>query len=516
MANAGKKGDNSTIRVSVGSDEQPKVAQSVLSAARDAAENVRVIEVGPTGVSRLAPLVAVTYDGTTSLWTNPSPEVVREFVESLEDDDLPTDGAQAVVEHDPETSTLPVPESGPLAAGRRRTLGRCGWAAPATLNGDFVAETAREETDATLDRAMETMLLGRGRGDGHTDEPVSEGWRTVRNADGKPVVVINANGSDLMAHGDRTLLEGVPIEILDGALAVADCVEAEDIVVYLNETENLAAQRVQEAVDTIENTGIAKETLIEVVTGPDEYIAGEMTMALESMEGNDRLEARLRPPEPSEFGLYGRPTVIHTPRTLAQVRALLSDPDGFDADATDPGTRLMTVAGDGVSAPTTVELPTESSLAAATNAVGVDGFKMACVGGRFGGVTRSLDIPASAPALAGAHLGTDGVIELFDADNCALKLAGDRAKFARESNCGRCVPCREGAKQLVDLLRDIYDGSYEAGKLRELTRVVRESSICEFGQAAPRPITTVMNEFEREIAAHAEGRCPSGACNQGN
>lgn len=239
-------------------------------------------------------------------------------------------------------------------------------------------------------------------------------------------------------------------------------------------------------------------------------------MALESMEGNDRLEARLRPPEPTNFGLYGRPTIIHTPRTLTQVRALLATPEQFNRTATDPGTRLVTVAGDGVSAPTTVELSTESSLAKAAGAVNVDRFKMACVGGRFGGVTRSLDVPTSAPALTGAHLGTNGVVELFDTNTCALKLVGDRVKFARESNCGRCVPCREGSKQLVDLLREIYDGSYEASKLRELTRVIRESSVCEFGQAAPRPITTALNEFESEIAAHAEGRCPSGTCNRGS
>src|SRR5699024_8303336 len=117
--------------------------------------------------------------------------------------------------------------------------------------------------------------------------------------------------------------------------------------------------------------------------------------------------------------------------------------------AADPGTRLLTVTGDGMAGPTTVELATDTALA---EAVASSEYKMACVGGRFGGITRSLDVPASAPALTGAHLGTEGGIELFDGATCALEFAGSRAKFARERNCGRCVPCREGSKQLADLL----------------------------------------------------------------
>lgn len=354
-------------------------------------------------------------------------------------------------------------------------------------------------------------LLGRGRGDGHTDEPVTEGWTTARETDGEPVVVVNANESDSAVSGDRLLLESRPAEVLDGALAVAAVVGTSDVVVYLSEDDDLVAERVRNAAANVDT-----ETNLDVVAGPDRYIAGEMTMALESMEGAERLEARLRPPGPSEVGLHGRPTVIHTPRTLTQVRAFAADPEGVEPSAADPGSRLLTVTGDGVAGPTTVELATDTALAAAVAAASDDEYKMACVGGRFGGITRSLDVPASAPALAGARLGTEGGIELFDGATCALELAGSRAKFAREANCGRCVPCREGSKQLVDLLRDVYEGEYQPTELRELSRVVAESSTCEFGQAAPRPVTTAMDAFEREIAAHAEGRCPSGVCMESN
>ncbi len=496
-----------TVRVAVGSAAYDR-ARAVLEAAREAATDARIREVGPTGAAGLAPVVMVTADGRTAIHVRVAPAHARELVETLDDGELPTDGAHAVVEEGGEE--LPTPETGPLAGGRRRVLARCGWAEPSSLD-DALAERARENPADLFEGVAGAGLLGRGRGDGHTDEPVTEGWTTARETDGEPVVVVNANESDPAVSGDRLLLESRPADVLDGALAVAAVVDTSDVVVYLSEDDDLVAERVRNAAANVDT-----ETNLDVVAGPDRYIAGEMTMALESMEGAERLEARLRPPGPSEVGLHGRPTVIHTPRTLAQVRAFAADPEGVEPSAADPGSRLLTVTGDGVAGSTTIELATDTALAAAVAAASDEEYKMACVGGRFGGITRSLDVPASAPALAGARLGTEGGIELFDGATCALELAGSRAKFAREANCGRCVPCREGSKQLVDLLRDVYEGEYQPTELRELSRVVAESSTCEFGQAAPRPVTTAMDAFEREIAAHAEGRCPSGVCMESN
>lgn len=493
------------VRIAVGSAEYDR-ASAVLEAAREAAADVRVVETGPTGAAALAPVVLATADGRTAVHVNVSPDRARELVEALDDGEIPADDAHAVVESDEGMAT---PETGPLAIGQRRALARCGWTAPAALD-ESLAERARDEPEDLFEAVAGVGLLGRGRGDGHTDESIAEGWETARESDGETVVVVNGNESDPAVDGDRLLLESRPAEVLDGAQAVAAAVEATDVVVYLNEDDTLAAQRVREAVESVDAGG----TGIDVVAGPDSYIAGEMTMALEAMEGADRLEARLRPPGPSEIGLYGRPTIVHTPRTLAQIRAFATAPDEFETSAADPGTRLLTVTGDGVADPTTVELATDTALAAAV--ADGDEYKMACVGGRFGGITRSLDVPASAPALTGARLGTEGGIELFDGATCALEFAGSRAKFARERNCGRCVPCREGSKQLVELLRDVYDGEFQPSELRELSRVVAESSTCEFGQAAPRPVTTAMDAFEREIAAHAEGRCPSGVCTETN
>ncbi|WP_410765546.1 NADH-ubiquinone oxidoreductase-F iron-sulfur binding region domain-containing protein [Haloferax sp. DFSO60] len=514
--------DGAVVRVCTGSASLTP-ARAALTAARDEATSASVVEVGPIGIGDLDPLVLVTADATTAFHPNPSAEEVRELVRHVEDGDVSTDTAHAVVEHEPDPSLLPLPNDGPLAVGKRRILARAGWAVPDDTPGgadsetELVTERVRNDPDAAVERVRKVGLLGRGRGDGSTDEPVIEEWDRARDTHERtgddPVLVVNANESDVRNWTDRILFESVPAEVIDGALAVAELVGAEDVICYCNESDVLARERLQAAVDMLSER-LERSMRPQVIVGPDQYIAGEMTMALEAMEGNDRLEARLRPPTPAQHGLYGRPTVIHTPRTLAQIRELLLRPEAFDADDADPGTRLVTVSGD-VAAPSTVELSTSGSLSAIREVVTLAGpFKMACVGGQFGGLTRTLEYPPSAPALLGAGLGTEGAVELFSDSRCAVATAGKRARFAEDENCGRCVPCREGSVQLTTLLRNVYSGDYDDGALRELTRVMRTTSTCDFGRGAARPVTTAMDEFETEFYAHADGRCPSGECEE--
>ncbi|WP_137285643.1 NADH-ubiquinone oxidoreductase-F iron-sulfur binding region domain-containing protein [Halorussus salinisoli] len=506
---------------------EPERERRLLEAARTASDQTTVLEVGSTGVRALEPLVLVTCEGRTAYHVCPSAERVRSLVERADSGEVGADDARWVVEHDPDADALPTPSDGPLAVGARGVLGACGWTDPdGDATGARAATFARNDPERAFDRLCDVGVRGRGRGDASKDAPVADELETARETPGDPVVVVNANESDPRNDADRTLLAGAPATVLDGAIAVAAIVGADpsDVVVYANEGDNLARNRTRRAARTVvdalgrETNGDDGETNVDgtdtpqVVAGPSEYIAGEPTMALEALEGNDRLEARLRPPGPARHGLYGRPTVVHTPRTVAQIRRALLDPDAFDASDADPGTRVFTVTGD-VETPATIELPTGGSLAEVRDAVDADGgVEMACVGGQFGGFTRSLDHGASSVALAGADLGTAGVVELFGENRCPVATAGKRTRFASEENCGRCFPCREGSKQLLDLLRDVYDGSYEDDMIRELTRTMESSSLCYFGQSAARTVGTAVERFETEFEAHADGRCPSGVC----
>ena len=479
-------GDGAVLRYSTAGP--PELADAVADAGVTAAA------VGPSGVPAVEPLVSMTQGGQTTFHTRCSADEVRELTAGL-DGGLPTEDADAVVEHDPSATSLPVPDLAGLDAGSRHVTGGCGWRRPADPDDHEAAGGFTTPTVDAIEQVGET-LQGRGWGDWCQDEPLAETWATARRADGEATVVVNAHGTT----ADTLLLASSPFDALEGACATAKVVDADRVVVYVAETDGEAAARVREAADAYPGLPVT----VDVVTGPSTYRAAEPTMAIEAVEGNHRLEARLRPPGPAEVGIDGNPTVVHTARTLAQLAVTLR--------GTEPATRLVTVTGD-VADPVTVELPERDSLASAVEATTVEGsLKAACVGGRFGGLTASLEVPPDPTALTEAGLGTEGVVEVLADGRCVVEFVGRRAQFAADENCGRCVPCREGTTQLAELLRDLYDGRYDRAGIEELDRVMRTSSICTFGVDAGRPVRTAMAAFESEFEAHADGQCPAGAC----
>ncbi|GAB7021289.1 NADH-ubiquinone oxidoreductase-F iron-sulfur binding region domain-containing protein [Halostagnicola bangensis] len=494
-------------------------SSSIRTAASDATGDVPVVDVGSTGSTAIEPLLLATLEGETAFVPRCEPSDARTVTGALADGKLPRNDVKWVVEHDPETPILPVGGDSLLATGKRRVLEACGWVDP-TSEDDYLArgtvlssmpsETAGSTDESLLELVVDAGLRGRGRGDDASDEPVGDRWQTAIAADGEPVVVVNANEADHRVTVDSLLLRSDPFSVLDPAVAVAKQVGAPNVVVYVNESDDGVQRTTTVAAESVAAFD-GHDVSVEVVVGPDEYKAGEPTMALESLEGNDRLEARRRPPGPAEYGLHGRPTIIHTPRTFAQIRQLASDESVVGVDA-DPGTRLFDVSG-AVEARGIVELPTSATLETVLEAVETEKrMKVACVGGTFGGLTESLDVPANASGLESAGVGTNGAVELFGDDRCAVALAGRRAAFAREQNCGRCVPCREGSVQLTELLRAAYDDQDIVADARELARVMGRSSVCGFGRDAARPVTTALNRFESEFAAHTDGRCPAGEC----
>ncbi len=457
--------------------------------------DVPVAEVGPTGSESLAPLVTATSEGRTAFYPQCSPDQASDVAAALASGEIAERGAAAVSTHPPDAMALPRPGLGGLDVGDRRVLAGAGWRRPAdaddhAASGGFASPTVDEIRDVADD------IAGRGWGDFRHDQPVGAAWRMLSEDGDAPTVVVNAHGRG----ADAVLCASVPFEVLEGACHVARAVDGGEIVVYLPASDKLAAEQVREAAAAYPDPPAP----IDVATGPDVHRAAEPTMALEAIEGNHRLEARLTPPG-SVPTLHDTPALVHTARTVAQLAITLRTGDG-------PTTRIVTVSGD-VDAPATVELPTDATLARALDAVEVtDGFKAACVGGRFGGLTDTLDVAPTPAALTEADLGTEGTIEVLGRDECILSFAGRRTRAAAETNCGRCVPCREGSTQLTELLRDVYDGDLDRDGIAELARTMAGASLCEFGVNAGRPARTAVTAFDDEVSAHADGRCPTGTC----
>lgn len=482
--------DRPVIRIS-----DPGSGQDILDPS--AGTDGTVVEVGSTGISALEPLVMLTDGGRTAFYTQCSPERASDVASRVgETDEFAVGEPDAVVDHDPDTTRLPVARVAGAGGGVRDVLGGCGWHRP-TAPADHEAAGGFTNADSEDVLRLAAELRGRGWGDLCHDDSLAETWESVRDGEGDKVVVVNAHGN----AADTLLLDSSPFEVLDGAVTVADTVGAARIVVYVSTDDEGVVETVREAIENYPSLPVD----VGVVTGPAEYRAAEPSMAIEAIEGNHRLEARIRPPDLDEVGLHGQPTLVHTPRTFAQLSAALR------AGAT-RDTRLVTVAGD-VAHHATIEVPQSETLETLVDAVDVTGeFKAAYVGGQFGGLTADLDVGVGGESLSEADLGTDGEITVLTADRCVVEFVGQRTTFAAEENCGRCVPCREGTTQLAALLREVYDGTYDPDGIEELVDVMSTSSICAFGVQAGRPARTALAEFESEFEAHAEGQCPAGSC----
>ena len=482
------------IRVAAAMDS---IAADEVATAAGEDDAVTVLRTGPTGIDRYEPLVMATIDGETAFHASVDAPEAIEIASMAARGELRHETAVVVATHGADRRGLPQPDRGPLSVGERRVLTHCGWMPP--LDGD------RREIVAERGSTPEVSgLEGRGRGDAAPD--VSDTWARVRDTEGEPVVVVNANDAYREQRADRLLLESDPISVIDGAAMACQATGASEAVFYLNEGDEWLHGHLERAIEAVsERLSVS----LQIVGGPDRYLAGEPTPALESLEGADRLEPRLQPPTPAEYGLFGRPTAVHTPRTLAQVRAMAANESVGVADG---GTRLFSVFGDVVSK-AVVEIGSETELAALTDAVELRGeFKFAVVGGMFGGITERLDVATTSEAMVDAGLGLDGVVELCSDERCVLATVGDRARFASEKNAGRCVPGREGTAQLTTMLREVYDGEFEPEMVRELGRVMRRSANCEIGRDAARPALTGIEQFEHEFRAHADGRCVAGSC----
>lgn len=486
-------------------------ATKALRAAERVADEVTIKATGPTGITGHEPLALVSTDGETRFYADVDSSQVTDLVQAAEAGEPADFDPVAVVDHE-NTETLPVPDAGPLAVGDRRLLAKCGWANPVTPS-DWRLVSDR----VTPGTQLESPVLGRGRGDAAAGDPVTETWDTVRETDGDPVVVVNAHDTDPGHRSDETLLAGATVAVLDATAVVGELLGATDIVVLLNEDSPVLG-RVEEAADALAETLPLSP---EVAVGPAEYRAGDPTAALEVLEGNDRIEPRVQPPSPATYGLYGRPTAVHSVRTVLQARATLQqEQPGLslpDEAATGPAedttpTRLFSVTGD-VEAPAVVELAVDDSLSTVREAVTpTNGIEMACIGGILGGLTDTLEHEPTAQALTDAGLGATGGVEILGGQRCPVAEAGERVQFAAEENSGRCVPGREGTQQLAELLRDVYAGQFEKEKITELARVMEQSANCQIGATAPRPVMTAFDRFAEQFTEHTKSHCRSGAC----
>ena len=384
------------------------------------------------------------------------------------------------------------------------------------------------------DNVIETIEKSGLRGRGGGGFPTGRKWKfTAANRGGKSYIVCNGDEGDPGAFMDRSVMEGDPHKLLEGMAIAAFAIGADEGYIYVRAEYPLAIKRLRKAIkDAEERNFLGKNIMgsnfsldIHIKEGAGAFVCGEETALIASIEG-ERGMPRPKPPFPANKGLFGRPTLINNVETLANVPVIiLKGADWFSqmGTATSKGTKTFALTGD-VNNTGLIEVPMGTTLREIIFDIGGgmrDGkkFKAVQIGGPSGGclTEEHLDIPMDYDNLikAGAMVGSGGLVVMSD-KTCIVEVARFFMNFTQHESCGKCVPCREGTKNLLKILEKIVAGKGEMkdlDELEELAKVVKDGSLCGLGKTAPNPVLSTLKYFKDEYIAHIKDKkCPAGVC----
>ena len=346
-------------------------------------------------------------------------------------------------------------------------------------------------------------------------------------------VVCNADEGDPGAYMDRSILEGDPHVIIEGMVIAAKAVDAHQGYIYCRAEYPLAIKMLNKAIRQAKEFGLLGRNILgtgfdfdlKIYRGAGAFVCGEETALMRSIEGK-RGMPRPRPPFPAKAGLWEKPTVLNNVETLANISQIILKGSSWFANIgteISKGTKVFALTGD-VKNVGLVEVPIGTTLGAIIYDIGggiPDGkkFKAAQLGGPSGGCIPAeyLNVPIDYDTIKklGAIMGSGGLI-VMNEDKCAVDIARFFMDFCQEESCGKCTPCREGTKRMLEVLTNICEGKGKEGDielLEEMGGIIKDASLCGLGQTAPNPVLTTLRYFRNEYEAHIQQkRCPAGVC----
>ncbi|MDY0374223.1 MAG: NADH-quinone oxidoreductase subunit NuoF [Desulfobacterium sp.] len=393
---------------------------------------------------------------------------------------------------------------------------------------------AKALNEMTADGIIEEMLASGLRGRGGAGFPAGMKWKFAKGAEGdEKYVLCNADEGDPGAFMDRSLLESDPHAVLEGMTIAAKAINAHKGYIYCRSEYPLAIRRLGIAIAQARDYGLLGEDIlgsgfdfdIEVYQGAGAFVCGEETALMRSIEGN-RGMPRPRPPFPAHKGLWEKPTILNNVETLVNVpQIILKGGKWYAGVGTEKskGTKVFALSGD-VSNIGLVEIPMGTTLRSLVYEIGGGvpnkrKFKALQLGGPSGGCVpeEHLDtrIDYEEIVKVGAIMGSGGAI-VMDDHTCMVDMARYFMDFIQDESCGKCTPCREGTKQMLDILEEICLGNGKTGdieRLEGLAHVVGKASLCGLGQTASNPVLSTLRYFREEYEAHIEEkRCPAKIC----
>jgi len=405
--------------------------------------------------------------------------------------------------------------------------------------GGYVgAEKAVKEM--TSAEVCEEILKSGIRGRGGGGFPTGLKWKfTLASQNDKKYVICNGDEGDPGAFMDRSVMEGNPHAVIEGMMIAAKAIGGNEGYVYVRAEYPLAVKRMRNAVKDAEEMGLLGDNLfgtnfsfkMNVMEGAGAFVCGEETALIASIEGKRGMPMP-KPPFPAQSGLWGKPTVINNVETLASIPIIMKDgADAYKAVGPEksPGTKTFALTGH-VANTGLIEVPFGTTLreivynigGGVTNNKGEvtgEDFKSVQIGGPSGGclTPAMLDLEMDFDSLksVGAMVGSGGLV-VMNNETCMVKVARFFMQFTQNESCGKCVPCREGTKQMLALLDDIIDGNATVETLdllEQTARAVQAGSLCGLGKTAPNPVLSTLKYFREEYESHVIDKyCPTGEC----
>ena len=512
-----------------------------------------IVEVGCIGLCSAEPIMDIQLPGRERVsFMKVSAEQTPKLLDSVFGGTIP---AEAVIGqlNTPGLASWPgtplLKEHPFFAPQTRFVLAQCGEINPNSMD-EYIAFGGYR----TLARVLDTMppeavcdaieISGlRGRGGGGF--PTGRKWKFARQAEGdQKYLICNADEGDPGAFMDRAVIEGAPHRLVEGMLIAAYAIGASKGYVYIRAEYPLAIKRLQAAFAQAKAAGLLGKNIlghgfnfdIVLKMGAGAFVCGEETALIHSIEGK-RGMPRPRPPFPAVKGAFGKPTVINNVETLANIPPILAmGPENYAAMGTagSKGTKVFALSGK-VARTGLVEVAMGTSIRSIIFDIGGGipkgrNFKAVQMGGPSGGCipTQHLDIEVDYDSLktVGAIMGSGGMV-VMDEDTCMVDVAKFFMDFIQRESCGKCIPCREGTRRILEILKRItsgYRNETELGTLERfqgimymerLAKVIKDTSLCGLGQTAPNPVLSTLRWFRDEYEAHIyERRCPAGVCQE--
>jgi NADH-quinone oxidoreductase subunit F len=413
----------------------------------------------------------------------------------------------------------------------------CGVIDPYSLD-DYLANSGYQALRATLSmppvKIIEIIKDAHLRGRGGAGYPTGQKWEITYQQTRQPKFIIcNADEGDPGAFMDRTMIEGDPHRLLEGMLIAARAIGASKGYIYVRAEYPLAVRALRHAIEQAKAYGVTGTNILGsgmdfefvIKEGAGAFVCGEETALIHSIEGM-RGMPRMRPPYPSEHGLWGYPTNINNVETYASVPSIILNGPGWFAGmgtTRSGGSKAFAITG-AIKNSGLVEVPIGMTLRELIFDIGggCDGnhtFKAVQLGGPSGGCIPAelLDTRIDYEDLkaTGAIMGSGGMV-VVDETTCMVDFARYFLTFTQHESCGKCLPCRVGTRKMLNLLTSITRGQAtleDIDRLTGLCDTVGRTSLCGLGQTAPNPVLTTLHYFKDEYIAHiVDKRCPAGVC----